>query len=232
MKKSLNFVAFAALMAAVLSACASVPAGLRADAYGEGDVDLARDRAVVDAAKELEETPEIPVFRGKLPPGINIKDNGTVIEIAPSHAGEYEVLGKVESDYTKGMSSAVVNNLWWTWDYEQGWRKGLCYPQIPLKIVTLGIYSYFSPLHWPCMAVVPTSEESRQETHYANLKRLAKAMGADFVVLAAKSALEVTTVSKYGSRSTSVHADIALSGFAVKRKKGKKKSESHARIRL
>lgn len=82
--------------------------------------------------------PGIEVWVGKLPAGIDLREG----VISVKDGVPYEIVGKATLVLNSGSQFGFP-------DYEDGWRKGLCYWQAPLTWVTLGIWSVL-PLNYPC----------------------------------------------------------------------------------
>lgn len=209
------------LFIALQSGCATVQPGLRASTFNNGTPDPDRDEEIEKRAKELKEAPDVDIFAGKIPAGLDVTEGGNKITIAQGYEGKYEILGTIESDYTKGNNWAAFKNLYWTWNYAEGWRKGLCWPQAPLKAATLGIWNIL-PWSWPCFASIPREEKDRQKAHLNQIKKLAAAMGADMVVLTNSGDLAITTVNARSGAIVghSISKNMSLKGFAVRRKGG------------
>lgn len=201
------------------SGCATIQPGLRAKTFNNGTPDPDRDEQVELQAKTLKEVPDVQIFAGQLPAGLDLTEGGTKITVAEGYSGQYEILGTVESDYTQALRGAIWKNIYWTWNYDEGWRKGLCWPQAPLKAVTLGLWNLL-PWAWPCMATVPSEEKDRQKAHLGQLKKLAAAMGGNMVVISNSGDLAVTTVTNTGAVvGHSVTKNMLLKGFAIHRAK-------------
>lgn len=206
------------LVIGLQSGCAVIHPGVRANAFNNGTPDPDLDEAIAKKAKEVTDTSHVEVMAGVMPKGLDVTEGGSKILVAPGYEGQFEVLGTIESDYMKGNSLAFLKNFYWTWNYDEGWRKGLCWPQAPLKAVTLGLWNLF-PWSWPCMASLP-GETDRQKDHIAALKRAAVAMGADLVLLTNSGDLSVTTVNARSGAvvGTSVTKNMSLRGFAIRRR--------------
>lgn len=206
------------LVIGLQSGCAVIRPGVRANTFNNGTPDPDRDEAIAKQAKDIKDTSHVEVVAGVIPKGLDVTEGGSKIMVAPGYEGQFEVLGTVESDYMKGNSMAFLKNFYWTWNYEEGWRKGLCWPQAPLKAVTLGLWNML-PWSWPCMATMP-DETGRQKDHIAAIKRVAAAMGADLVVLTNSGDLSVTTVNARSGAvvGTSITKNMSLRGFAIRRR--------------
>jgi len=174
--------------------CASVSPTVRASGFGR--VDTVRDRAVAAQAGTQERAASrVEAVYGQLPPGLSLQGEQVVVQ--RGYERTYRVLGRVEADLTRQVASAPTRNWLTSWNYDQGWRKGLCWPQVPLKILTLGLWTA-SPTHYPCVAVLPAGEHRRQEVLLDHLKRGTAAMGGDLVVVVGVGAMQQTRVDSWG----------------------------------
>jgi len=185
-----------------------------------GTADPRADRTAAEAANTMrpDQAVEVEVLRGKLPAGLELSEGGRKLAVTREGEGKYEVIGEVRSDYTAKVNSAGLNNWFWTWDYDDGWRKGLCYPQVPLKIATLGLWSYLSPLHYPCFATAPGEEADRVEAHLVRLQQATHAVGGNLVIVVGEKDATYVSGNQNGVSTTHVPA-VGLVGFAVKRLK-------------
>ncbi len=198
--------------------CATVPAGLRATVFRDGQPDPDEDDRIVELAENGgRRASAVTVYSGKLPQGLELTESGSKLIVEKGFESHFQVLGTAESDFTKGLGSGTLNNLFWTWNYKEGWRKALCYWQVPLKIATIGVWNLI-PLQYPCIATLPSQEKDRQKVHLANLRSLAVAMGGNMVVLSGKGGLQISTVNtKTGAvLSTGIEKDISMTGYVIK----------------
>ncbi len=167
----------AALALLLAPACASQSYSARVDYVGRY-----RDaQAVNEAAAAItdEEASEVPVLLNELPPGVTLSDGK--VNIAPE--APWVLVAQASADPNGGRS------YWWMgfYDYneDESWRKGLCYPQVPLHWLTLGIW-YIVPTDYACNVSESHSVESannRKRRVIRTLQRAAKATGSDLVVL-------------------------------------------------
>ena len=138
----------------------------------------------------------------------------------PGAGQTYEVLGEVEVDYGPAVAGATARNMYWTWPYEEGWRKGYCYPQVPLKILTLGLW-YLVPLGWPCMAVAPGDTAERERALLRSIRHGTAAMGGNLAVVVAAGQMTYVTVTGNKYSATGVVNTVkstSLKAFAVRRR--------------
>lgn len=197
------------LLASTSIGCATLRPAVSVTRFG--DVNPKADRELALAAAKSEESAEdVRVVQGQLPEGLELLEQSTTIAVARGYEQSYQVLGTVEADYGPVGSSLGITNLFWAPDYDEGWRKALCYPQVPLKILTMSLWVAV-PLHYPCWATIP-GEDERMEPLIQHVRKGAKAMGANLVVLTATGGI---SVSSHG-QVVGVHKNVSLRGFAIK----------------
>lgn len=85
----------------------------------------------------------------------------------------YELVGKF----------VLGNRLDFFPDYKDGWRKGLCYPQLPLVVIPIFTWAVV-PTYWPC---IPSYGMTRAEA-IDTAKTLAWSAGANLVLLTYRGA--------------------------------------------
>lgn len=173
--------------------CASVAPKVFATGYGRIDT---RQSPNPRRAHELKTDPErVQVVGGQLPPGLSIRGEELVVD--RGYEQTYRVLGRVEADLSSHMRTAGVRNLFFTWRYDQKWRNALCWPQVPLKILTAGLW-LASPSHYPCVTTLPAHDIRRQEHMTEHLQRAGAIMGGDMVVVVDVKALADARVDSWG----------------------------------
>jgi hypothetical protein len=196
-----------------LSGCASIRPAVVVETFG--DSDPARDEAIAERAEDEDSpVPDVRVVSGAIPEGLSLSENNQKLIVEKGYRKRYRILGSVEADYERGAEYAFIKNYLWTWDYEEDWRKGLCYWQVPFKVLSLGIWSYLFPGHYPCFSAVPGDESERKAGLQAYLKRGAKAMGGNLVILVASQDLMIVTGGRGGVRSDVIQT-TALKGFVL-----------------
>ena len=207
-----------ALLLALLfltTGCATIRPDVHVVHFGQSD--LLKDQAVSEATSEVsvdEPLPEIKVFYGEMPQGLALEEGGAKLVILEGFADAYRVIGSVEGDYISASQWAGMRNMFWTWDYEDSWRKALCYPQVPLKIITFGIWSYMIPLHYPCFASVPNDEAKRRMALQSEMMRAAEVMGGDLIVIIGSSSTFAITGNN-GVVTSQTIGMTGLKGFVV-----------------
>lgn len=154
-----------------LLACLGACAPLRSEPSFQrtGNADPSSDRGVIARfeGSSTDQEPRARVFLDAIPEGIAAQ-NGALVVI-PGYA--HQVIGT----FTLGPQDGTF----WMWlarffDYEDGWRRGLCYPQVPLEWVSLGLWTAV-PTSYACH---PTA--SRDKVNIVrDVKLLAVAAGAD-----------------------------------------------------
>jgi hypothetical protein len=154
-----------------ISGCAALqPRPTSYTAFGEADP--ARDRAVIEGYDALLDSTakraDVKVLVDTLPAGVSLKDGTISVE----DGAPFELVGK----FSVGTKSGFFP------DYKDGWRKGLCYRQQPLFIVTGFIWGV-APTYWPCFySGWPGGVMSREDAIVAS-RLLAESAGANVVLL-------------------------------------------------
>ena len=152
-----------------------------------------------------------------MPPGIILSDNGTTIAVAEGYEGQYETIGAVEVKYV--FHNYALQNLYFTTgDYQETWRKAVCWPQAPLKMLTLGAWNIL-PFSWPCwVSGDDTDERGRTKVMSRALAQGVKAMGGNLLLITGHGQTVITTVnaSTGAQIGQSVTPATGMSGFAIK----------------
>jgi hypothetical protein len=216
MVKTLGLLSAVALLCSG-TGCATVYPKVSVKTFG--DVDLRKDQNLSELAQRAEIVPEIRVLQGALPEGISIEEDNSKIIVQPGFESRYTILGTVESDYTKEVftksgesSGGLLRSYLLTSTYDETWRKVLCYPQAPFKLLTLGVWNLFVPLAWPCFRKGVGADEL-VAVHIEYLKKGAKALGANTVIITHSGTLTTVSGNQYGV-STSIAPNASLTGFA------------------
>jgi hypothetical protein len=172
---SLRFVLRGATLFACLSlgACAAVKPNVDYEAFGHADPDS--DDAVVERYKSrpanAAKPPEVMVLVDTIPEGIDVKDGKVTVKDGYDH----ELLGKFV--LVRG-SGGGISALYTFSDYEAGWHKGYCYPQVVLNYATLTLWSLLVPTAYPCWG----DNHLTKKEAVAEAKHVAAAAGGDLVV--------------------------------------------------
>jgi hypothetical protein len=210
MKSSLVIV-----LSLLISGCATYYPPVSVEHFGEADP--AKDQKITQVAGEIEQTPsDVKVYVGSLPDGLALSEQGSKITILPGYENKYSILGAVAAGYNKDPLITLKNFLWVpTFQGADEWRKWLCYPQAPIKLLTLGLWGYFSPTAWPCVAVAPSDELDRKRDLIDSLKKAAKAMGANAIAVSGAETTNITYVRNGAPVSASSINMTGMTGFAI-----------------
>ncbi len=128
---------------------------------------------VVELAKPVR------ILERSLPPGVSF-ENGLITTTPESHL---QVLGTASFSFTTSNFVPMLA-LFWFRDYSSVGRKVLCYPQVPLNWVTLGIWGSLIPTSIPCAVGMglPIDEA------YGVIRASAVAAGATLVLITGRQA--------------------------------------------
>lgn len=193
-----------------------------------GDVDLARDKALAEkveqAVKEAGISKEdstyesdVRVIDGSIPEGITLTEQGSQISVAKSHQARYRVLGAVNAKVTWPENYFYRNVYWTTGDYQSTWQKALCWPQAPLKLLTLGIWNIV-PISWPCWMIGESRDEAQRTAMLIHgLTIGVSEMGGNLLLITGHGGTTVTTINaqtgqQLGQTTTPA---TAMGGFAI-----------------
>jgi hypothetical protein len=167
-----------------------------------------------EEAKEMPDTQakDVKVLVGTIPEGMDL-DHET-LRVDPA---KYELLGRVEANLNNPLAA---NMGLWVYDYAPGerWRTGYCAWQVPLSWMTLTLWAWLSPTHYPCKATMG-DDEARTANIVETLRRAGKALGADLVVIPSINGTTVISGNQHSAVVSSVNATNA-NGFAVRTKAG------------
>lgn len=137
----------------------------------------------------------------KLPKGLTIKDGKATI----TAEFEYEIVGEIFTD-TKGLMGNTGFRAipFYFYDYpedEASWRKPLCWPQVPLGWITLGLWSIFMPTYYPCKTMDYNSVadiRNRRMRLVNTLKKATKALGATHMLFLGQEPIVFESVQGVG----------------------------------
>lgn len=143
---------------------------------GMGEVDPARDREVIARMTAAHDdkssaTPEVKVLLNTVPEGIDM--SGNTIKVEPGYA--HRILGRFGIAQKSGLFYLVAGFF----DYEDTWRKGVCYWQVPLEWLTVGFWSVV-PTSYVCHPSLGLRDKADVVTE---VKKAAAAAGADMVIM-------------------------------------------------
>jgi hypothetical protein len=192
--------------------CASQSYNARVDYVG-----AYRDaEAVNDAAESLksEEVRHIPVLLNQLPEGVSF--SGEQIQVAPD--SPWTLIAEATAMPNGGRNYWLMG--FYDYNEDESWRKGLCYWQVPLHWLTIGLW-YIVPTDYACNVFESNSVSSANERKrrvISTLQRAASASGADLVVLTGERKLSVINRSS-GAVISTLDWDGG-SGYLFKKKPG------------
>jgi len=199
---------FSILLALAVTSCASMHVTPSATRYGAAK----SSKGEVEASEDFleEEVKDVEVSVGVLPKGISVANGGTLQVDDPAH---FELLGTV-----KATGDGADFFVFTFYPYVEGerWRRGLCYWQVPLNWVTLSIWSFVSPLHYPCKVGAPNSTsaiDERKARLIGSMRRTTKALGGNVLVvtsLGGTKLIHAQTGDVLGTTEATVGEGIAL----------------------
>ncbi|MCH2108519.1 MAG: med21 domain-containing protein [Polyangiaceae bacterium] len=109
---------------------------------------------------------QIIVLIDTLPSGFNLSDGVVGVDDGWDH----EVLGKFSiSNFDTHLRFS---------NYKDGWRKGLCYPQVPLQWLTLTLWTLV-PTDYPCHPLISAKKTSVIQ----DVRALVHAAGGDAAII-------------------------------------------------
>ncbi|HCF56663.1 MAG TPA: hypothetical protein DFS52_01535 [Myxococcales bacterium] len=177
MNSSLRVMFLALTPAFALTGCATmgfVPTAMPYDGKPSREVVAEVEQITEEVAKEVE------VAIGRLPAGLTLDTAGN---LKVEDEERFTVLGSARA---VGAGADFLVFQFYPYAEDESWRKAYCYWQVPLTWLTLGVWSFMSPLHYPCKVIAPNSPaaiETRKERIIATLRRTTKAMGGNLVVV-------------------------------------------------
>jgi hypothetical protein len=178
-----------------LCACGTVQGA--ATFQGFGVADLERDAEVIAQFDETKgdgvKRDQVTVLLDTLPEGIKVSEGSFGVEEGFQH----EIVGKFV------IGSGAASFLWFS-DFEEGWRKGMCYWQVPLVWVTLTIWIVV-PTYYPCFATPVRTKIAVTR----DAKALAAAADADTVLMGFIGGSQDET---FGAAGLLVRIDPAMKG--------------------
>lgn len=162
------------LIAIVAAGCARVVPGVIYRKVGKVDPEqeATTSEQMMDSIRQHQTTADqVDVVLDLMPPGL--REAGDKLVIEPGY--EHEVIGRVTVQGRKAPFFFLARFI----DYRDVWRKALCYWQVPLEWLTLGIWSIV-PLSYPCHAsgATLTREEAIED-----LRNAALPAGADLAIV-------------------------------------------------
>ncbi|MFL5321309.1 MAG: hypothetical protein ACJ790_16740 [Myxococcaceae bacterium] len=165
-------------LASLVAGCATLRPRAHVMEFTPEDKDESHQKTVLEKFSALRESDigpdgtRILLFVESYPKGL-IPNGRSVVN---SPASDYDLLGGFDL-YATGATT------FWFADYASTPRKVLCYPQVPLTWVTLGLWQFVSPLAWPCVA----KARMDRSLAWSQVRHVARAAGADAAVVLLKS---------------------------------------------
>ncbi len=218
-----------ALFSGSLASCATAPfpkPKIRARIFGEVDAERdARIAKIIDATEAVE---GVRILEGTIPEGITLSDNGNMITIEEGYRDRYETLGAAEAQIVWPDGYFFQNVYWTTADYQESWRFALCWPQAPLKLLSMGIWNLV-PISWPCWMVgEQRNENERRKILMDGLAKAVKVMGGNLLLITGYGNTVTTTISaQTGAQiGQSVTPATGMGGFAIKVNTGEAEAEA------
>lgn len=154
------------------SGCATVHSQLRFQGFG--DADLERDARVVEDFRTKRGagglTEDVKLLIDTIPEGIKASEGTFSVEEGYQH----EIVGKLVLVPGNGLDYWITGFP----DYEDGWRKGVCYWQVPLHWLTFGTWQIV-PTSYPCVTTLTRSKIALSR----EAKAAAAAAGADTAIV-------------------------------------------------
>lgn len=145
-----------------------------------GVVDPLADKNIVDQVKQLnDEAKDVLVISGIMPEGLMLEVQSSKLVILDGYQDKYDIIGSTSADYIKAASK--FRDLLWTYEHKD-WRKWLCYPQAPLKLVTMGFWGLL-PIQWPCTMLTPSEEHLRKAGLIEEMKKATKVSGGNLLIV-------------------------------------------------
>lgn len=116
---------------------------------------------------------EVTVLVDSVPEGLEISRRTLSVKENYRH----QIIGK----FKLGTSVFATGHLtlFGFHDYRQNWRKGYCYPQVPLTWVTATFWALVSPTSYPCWA----RSRMEQRVWLRAVRQLAAAAGGDLAIV-------------------------------------------------
>ena len=170
----------------LFSACATMHPSARITHVGQYNPNLDKQRSE-ESAKNIK-ADDIEVYLGELPDGLVLMERSSRLEF---DRNAYKLLAVAEASFP--IEEQRFRNAFWTWNYRGIGRNILCGIQAPLKLITLSLWTW-QPLHYPCRAVVPGNEHKREKLLVKELRKSAKVVGADILILSGANHLQMTAI--------------------------------------
>lgn len=225
MKGEIMRVVFLSIVLAVLTGCANFR--YDATAYNVNkDGKISKKISSEEIKAKIPYSPNLPVkvYQNDLPKGITLKGKGIVT--SKSFDRKFSYVGEVTSKQAYWDSNMSTNRgMFWYIplnDNHNSFRRTACAVQAPLKAITLGIWNIV-PTNWPCWGRYSKSAENL-ELHHTELKRAARALDGDIVVIVSTKSKSSFLQTQDGYRVSAYKDEgiMKMTGFVFKRKANKK----------
>lgn len=205
----------AVLLAALAIGCATPAFEVRIKHVGA--YDPLRNEASEKRARALAWQREYPVkvYLNQIPEGFSF--NNGLLSVKPAYRSRFSIVAAVSSGHAMSATASYALSTWWyvTMHKQHSRARDIfCKVQMPLRLLTLGIWSLFSPTSWPCQILYSRSERQNLKIHVQELKRAAAAVGANLVIVSRLVDEHQVSGTWYSRQSYRVAA-ARVSGFAV-----------------
>jgi len=208
---------------AALGGCASGPFAL--EVRHAGKLDPEKDERVAEEAQALpwDGDYEDIVVTNELPPGVTLEKGALA-----ARSDLFTILGDVRSHMDDTRQAAFAKSVFWYESMHESHGSGrdvFCKVQTPLRTLTLGIFALVSPTSWPCYVLYTKKLSTNAAIHRGELRRAARAMGGNLVILTGINAEQQSYVTGYGyhsgTGSESVPGASAHAWILVDKSRGK-----------
>ena len=139
------------------------------------------------------------------------------LSVQSGYEDRYSILATITSAHRYGATQSYARSTWWyidMHDQHSSGRDTYCKVQTPLRTLTLGIWSLFSPFSWPCQILYSGDKKENMKIHVQELKRAATAIGANLVFIN-RVRNEQQVSGNYWSVQTNNVEAAAVRGFAI-----------------
>jgi len=168
----------------LLSSCATPQYQIEYDFYAEKDFN--HDARVLEKIKNLPwDLPTGVKLVKKLPAGFVLDSTGENVVVPKKFEKTHEVMGEIIIERDPKEKDFAVQQIFWYLDLHDrhsSFRNWLCKAQMPLRIISLGLWS-LSPTNWPCFIKYPDNKMVEMEILLKELKRVALGLGAKFIYI-------------------------------------------------
>lgn len=193
--QGLGFVA----IALAAQGCASGPFAL--EVRHAGKLDPEKDERVAEAAQDLPwDAPyDDIVVTNELPEGLALEKGALTAQ-----SDKFTILGDVRSFMDDTRQVAFAKSVFWYESMHETHGSGrdvFCKVQTPLRTLTLGIFALVSPTSWPCYVLYTKKLSTNAAIHRGEMRRAARAMGGNLVILTGLDSVSQSYVTGYGANA-------------------------------